>query len=69
MFLFAGMSTNEDVKMERLDQQLPSVSLEASDGSFSFDESDTNDVEEASATYENKQLVKKDGGETKSLPF
>ena len=62
------MNTNEDVKISRLDQRLPSVSSEASFDSYSiFYESDTNDV--ASATHENKQHVKNVGGETKINTF
>ena len=68
-FLFVGMNTNEDVKIPRLDQPLPSVSLQASYDSCSFHRSDTNDVEKASATHENKHHVKNVEGETKIDTF
>ena len=66
-FFLVGMNANEDVKKQRLKQQFLPVSSEASYDSCSFHKSDTNDVEveEASETYENKQHVKEDGGETK----
>ena len=61
--MFVGLNTNEDVKMQRLEQQLPSVSSEAS---CLFHKSDTNDVEKA---HENKQHVKEVGGETNINTF
>ena len=69
MFLLLGMNTKEDVKIQRLDQQSPSVSSEASYDPCSFYRSDTNDVEKASATHEKKQHVKEVGGETKINTF
>ena len=68
-FLFVGMNTNEDVKIQRLEQQLPSVSTEASYDSCSFHRSGTNDKEKALATHVNKQHVKEVGGETKISIF
>ena len=46
-------------KYKRLEEQLPSVSSEASHNSHSFHRSDTNDVEEPLATHENKQYHKR----------
>ena len=63
------MNSNEDVKIQRFEQQLPSVSSEASYDSCPFHESDTNDVEKASAAHENKQHIKEVGGETKINTF
>ena len=63
------MNSNEDVKIQRFEQHLPSVSSEASYDSRSFHESDDNDVEEASATHENRQHVEEVGGETKINTF
>ena len=62
---FVGMNVNEGVKTERSDQQLPSASSQASYDSCSFHRSDTNDTKKVLATTENKQQVKKVGGETK----
>ena len=56
-------------KYKRLEEQLPSVSSEASHNSHSFHRSDTNDVEEPLATHENKQRIKEVGGETKINTF
>ena len=62
---FVGMNVNEDVKTQRSDQQLPSASSEASYDFCSLHRSGTNDMENISATTENKQQVKNVGGETK----
>ena len=47
------MNINEDVKIQRSEQQLPSLS---------------SDEKKALATYENKQYVRDVGGETK-VPY
>lgn len=61
-----GMNINEDVKTQRSDQQLPSASSKASYDSCSLPRSDTSDAEKVSATNENKQHIRKVGGETKT---
>ena len=58
MLCFVGMNTNEAVKIQRSEQQLPSVSSER------FSESCS--VHTALVSDRNKQYVKENGGETKT---
>ena len=58
------MSTSEVVKIQRSEQQLPSLSLETSYKPHSVHQSKTEDKEKALAADINKQHLGKVGGET-----
>ena len=61
------MNTNEVVKTQTSEQQLPSVSSEISFDSHSVHKStNTNEDEKALTTYKNKKHLKELGGETRS---
>ncbi|XP_015754272.1 PREDICTED: uncharacterized protein LOC107333922 [Acropora digitifera] len=56
-------STNEDVQIQRPEQQLPFVSTGAFSEQHCVPESQTNDKKKSSAAHENKQYVKEVGGD------
>ena len=60
------MNTNEAVKTQTSEQQLPPVSSEISFDSHSVYKSNTNEDEKALTTYKNKQHLRELGGETRS---
>ena len=60
------MNTNEVVKTQTSEQQLPSVSSQISFDSHSVHKSNTNEDEKALTTYKNKKHLKELGGETRS---
>lgn len=62
--VFVGMNTNEVVKIQRSEQQLPSVSSETFFESCSVHTSIINDEEKALASHKNKQYLGEIGGET-----
>ena len=66
--MFVG-STNEDVQIQRPEQQLPFVSTGAFSEQRCVPESQTNDKKKSSAAHENKQHVKEVGGESKTSIF
>ena len=58
------MNANEDVKIQRSVQRLPSVSSEISYDSHSVHKSKTNNEKKVLTTYKNKQHSRELGGET-----
>ena len=60
------MNTNEDVKIQRSEQRLPSVSSGISFDSCSVHKRKTNEDERALTTYKNKQHLRELGGETRT---
>ena len=62
--VFVGVNTNEVVKMQRSELQLPSVSSKTFSESCSVDTSRINDEEKALASDGNKQYLGEIGGET-----
>ena len=67
-FFFLGMSTNEDVQIQRSEQRLRSVSLEAFYEPHYVQKRETNDDKKA-LTAKKKQYIEKVGGETKNDTF
>ena len=65
MFCAAGMDTKVG-KVQRSEQQLPSVSSETFHEPHSMHRREITEDEKALATYENKKSLKEFGGETKS---
>ena len=61
------MDTNNVVKKQISDQQLPSVSSQTFHEPCSVHKRRTNNEEKALATYKNKQYVRKVGGEAKTI--
>ena len=68
-FLFVGLNTNGDVKIQGSGQQSPSVSSEASYEPHYDQKSENNDETKALAANKNKQYVRKVGGEAKTDAF
>ena len=64
---FVGMNTNGVVKMQRSEQQLPSVSSQTPTESSSVHTSEINKNEEALTSERNKQYVRENAGETNTL--
>ena len=64
--VFVGMTANEVVRIQRSDQQVPSISSETFFESCSGDTSEITDDEKALASDRNKQYLGEIGGETKT---
>ena len=64
--VFVGMNTNAAVKLQRSEQQLPSVSSQTFSESCSVHTSKINDEEKALVSDRNKQYLEEMGGETKT---
>ena len=67
--MLVGLNTNEGFTIQRSEQQLPSVTSEPFYAPHYDQKSETNDEKKALAAHENKQYVKKVGGETKTNAF